>query len=240
MSIILKNKSSCLFQNRKSKFNQIFKLNKNRCSDYQIIGDNKLEEEIEIDFINEISAKHNEIVIQENNKTQNQLINTIPLSISNNLNKSQHIRKLSNTSKIQIKKQSISKLSNRMSIKKSSILSNGLINKNSITILDNNKMPPTLDLLLDLYNKGMYDKTNPSHQHGLVKLTEKQKSKWKLPDYHPLVYAANIKDFHPFSFFYGTKYKDLVKENGETKYPEGKLVNYNEWQVEPDYSLNGI
>ena len=240
MSIILKNKSSCLFQNRKSKFNQIFKLNKNRCSDYQIIGDNKLEEEIEIDFINEISAKHNEIVIQENNKTQNQLINTIPLSISNNLNKSQHIRKLSNTSKIQIKKQSISKLSNRMSIKKSSILSNGLINKNSITILDNNKMPPTLDLLLDLYNKGMYDKTNPSHQHGLVKLTEKQKSKWKLPDYHPLIYAANIKDFHPFSFFYGTKYKDLVKENGETKYPEGKLVNYNEWQVEPDYSLNGI
>ena len=240
MSIILKNKSSCLFQNRKSKFNQIFKLNKNRCSDYQIIGDNKLEEEIEIDFINEISAKHNEIVIQENNKTQNQLINTIPLSISNNLNKSQHIRKLSNTSKIQIKKQSLSKLSNRMSIKKSSILSNGLINKNSINIIDDNKMPPTLDLLLDLYNKGMYDKTNPSHQHGLVKLTEKQKSKWKLPDYHPLVYAANIKDFHPFSFFYGTKYKDLVKENGETKYPEGKLVNYNEWIAEPDYSLNGI
>ena len=240
MSIILKNKSSCLFQNRKSKFNQIFKLNKNRCSDYQIIGDNKLEEEIEIDFINEISAKHNEIVIQENNKTQNQLINTIPLSMSNNLYESQHIRKLSNTSKIQIKKQSISKLSNRMSIKKSSILSNGLINKNSITILDNNKMPPTLDLLLDLYNKGMYDKTNPSHQHGLVKLTEKQKSKWKLPDYHPLIYAANIKDFHPFSFFYGTKYKDLVKENGETKYPEGKLVNYNEWIAEPDYSLNGI
>ena len=240
MSIILKNKSSCLFQNRKSKFNQIFKLNKNRCSDYQIIGDNKLEEEIEIDFINEISAKHNETVIQENNKTQNQLINTIPLSISNNLNKSQHIRKLSNTSKIQIKKQSLSKLSNRMSIKKSSIISNGLINKNSINIIDDNKMPPTLDLLLDLYNKGMYDKTNPSHQHGLVKLTEKQKSKWKLPDYHPLVYAANIKDFHPFSFFYGTKYKDLVKENGETKYPEGKLVNYNEWIAEPDYSLNGI
>ena len=240
MSIILKNKSSCLFQNRKSKFNQIFKLNKNRCSDYQIIGDNKLEEEIEIDFINEISAKHNEIVIQENNETQNQLINTIPLSMSNNLYKSQHIRKLSNTSKIQIKKQSISKLSNRMSLKKSSILSNGLINKNSITILDNNKMPPTLDFLLDLYNKGMYDKTNPSHQHGLVKLTEKQKSKWKLPDYHPLIYAANIKDFHPFSFFYGTKYKDLVKENGETKYPEGKLVNYNEWIAEPDYSLNGI
>ena len=32
----------------------------------------------------------------------------------------------------------------------------------------------------------------------------------------------------------------LVKENGETKYPEGKLVNYRDWQIEPDYNLNSI
>ena len=237
MSILLNGKSTCLFQKRKSKFNQIFKFNKNQCSNYQIIGDNKVEDEIQIDFINEISAKHNEIIIPENNTPQNQIVNTLPLSM--NLPNKSTFRKLSNTSKMQTKKQSISKLSNKLSLRKSSILSKSLINKNSITISDN-KMPPALDILLDLYNKGMYDKTNPSHQHGLVKLTEKQKSKWKLPDYHPLVYAANIKDFHPFSFFYGTKYKDLVKENGETKYPEGKLVNYNEWQKEPDYTLNGI
>ena len=237
MSILLNGKSTCLFQKRKSKFNQIFKFNKNQCSNYQIIGDNKVEDEIQIDFINEISAKHNEILIPENNTPQNQIVNTLPLSM--NLPNKSTFRKLSNTSKMQTKKQSISKLSNKLSIRKSSIMSKSLINKNSITISDN-KMPPALDILLDLYNKGMYDKTNPSHQHGLVKLTEKQKSKWKLPDYHPLIYAANIKDFHPFSFFYGTKYKDLVKENGETKYPEGKLVNYNEWQTEPDYTLNGI
>ena len=237
MSILLNGKNTCLFQKRKSKFNQIFKFNKNQCSNYQIIGDNKVEDEIQIDFINEISAKHNEILIPENNTPQNQIVNTLPLSM-NFPNKST-FRKLSNTSKMQTKKQSISKLSNKLSQRKSSILSKSLINKNSITISDN-KMPPALDILLDLYNKGMYDKTNPSHQYGLVKLTEKQKSKWKLPDYHPLVYAGNIKDFHPFSFFYGTKYKDLVKENGETKYPEGKLVNYNEWQKEPDYTLNGI
>ena len=237
MSILLNGKSTCLFQKRKSKFNQIFKFNKNQCSNYQIIGDNKVEDEIQIDFINEISAKHNEILIPENNTPQNQIVNTLPLSM--NLPNKSTFRKLSNTSKMQTKKQSQSKLSNKLSLRKSSILSKSLINKNSITISDN-KMPPALDILLDLYNKGMYDKTNPSHQHGLVKLTEKQKSKWKLPDYHPLVYAANIKDFHPFSFFYGTKYKDLVKENGETKYPEGKLVNYNEWQKEPDYTLNGI
>ena len=244
MSILLKNKNTCLFQSRKSKFNKIFKFNKTQCSDYQLIGDNKAEEEIEIDFINEISAKHNKTMIQENkiNISQNQIFNTLPVPESNTLNKSIINRKMSTISKIskmQSKKQSLAKFSNKMSRKKSSILSNSLVNKNSI-ILSQVQMPPASDFLLDLYNRGMYDQLNPSHQRGTVKLTEKQKSKWKLPDYHPLVYAANIKDFHPFSFFYGTKYKDLVKENGETKYPEGKLVNYRDWQVEPDYSLNGI
>ena len=95
------------------------------------------------------------------------------------------------------------------------------------------------DLLLNLYNKGMYDPRDPSTHTGLVKLTEKQKDKWKLTDYHPLVYANEIKNYHPFCFFYGTKYTDLVRSNGETRYPEGKLVNYNDWVKEPDYSLKG-
>jgi len=122
---------------------------------------------------------------------------------------------------------------------KISNVSENLITRKSI-IKSNEIMPPTSDLLLDLYTRGMYDQLNPSNQRGTVKLTEKQKSKWKLTDYHPLVYASNIKNYHPYCFFYGTKYKDLVKENGETRYPEGKLVNYRDWQAEPDYSLDGI
>ena len=96
MSILLKNKNTCLFQSRKSKFNKIFKFNKTQCSDYQLIGDNKAEEEIEIDFINEISAKHNKTMIQENtiDIPQNQIFNTLPVPESNTLNKSIINRKM--------------------------------------------------------------------------------------------------------------------------------------------------
>ena len=153
MSILLKNKNTCLFQNRKSKFNKIFKLNKTQCSDYQLTGDDKAEEEIEIDFINEISAKHNKIMSQENiiNVSQNQIFNTLPVPESNNLNNSQINRKMSTISKItkmQSKKQSFAKFSNKMSKKKSSFLSKSLINKNSIT-LSLDQMPPTVVCMIN-------------------------------------------------------------------------------------------
>ena len=239
MSILLKNNSTCLFQNRKSKLKKIFNFNKVQCSDYQLIGDTKIEEEVKINFINEISTKHNKIIL--NNSTINKQINiTNPGQITNNTNNNQIVRKSTNISAMKSKKQSTAIISKHNSIRKNSIISNEQNMTNNINILTNNQMPLTTDLLLHLYETGMYDQLNPSHQRGTVKLTEKQKSKWKLPDYHPLVYASNIKNYHPYCFFYGTKYKDLVKENGETKYPEGKLVNYRDWQTEPDYSLNGI
>ena len=239
MSILLKNNSTCLFQNRKSKLKKIFNFNKVQCSDYQLIGDTKIEEEVKINFINEISTKHNKIIL--NNSTLKKQINiTNSGQITNNTNNNQIVRKTTNISTMKSKKPSTAIISKHNSIRKNSIISNEQNMANSINILTNNQMPPTTDLLLHLYETGMYDQLNPSHQRGTVKLTEKQKSKWKLPDYHPLVYASNIKNYHPYCFFYGTKYKDLVKENGETKYPEGKLVNYRDWQTEPDYSLNGI
>ena len=239
MSILLKNNSTCLFQNRKSKLKKIFNFNKVQCSDYQLIGDTKIEEEVKINFINEISTKHNKNIL--NNSTIKKQINiTNSGQITNNTNNNQIVRKSTNISTMKSKKPSTAIISKHNSIRKNSIISNEQNMANSINILTNNQMPPTTDLLLHLYETGMYDQLNPSHQRGTVKLTEKQKSKWKLPDYHPLVYASNIKNYHPYCFFYGTKYKDLVKENGETKYPEGKLVNYRDWQTEPDYSLNGI
>ena len=240
MSILLKNKGICLFQNRKSKFEKIFNINKKSCFDYQLLGDQKREEEVELNFINQISEIYNNSILQNKNLT-NKANNTISSSTAESQNKKSIIRKSTQISKMLLPKKSIANLSNKMSIRKISNLSQSLMRKSSIiNNISPDIMPPTPDLLLKLYNTGMYDQHNPSHQRGNVKLTEKQKSKWKLPDYHPLVYAGNIKNFHPFCFFYGTKYKDLVKENGETKYPEGKLVNYRDWQVEPDYTLNGI
>ena len=239
MSFLLKNKNTCLFQKRKSKIDNIFKINKKQCSDYQLTGDNKIEEEIEIDFLNKISNNQIESINILKDNSKNQIFNNVSVPVPESLNQIKKSRKISNIPKMQSKEINKTKLSSQMSIKKSSSLSRSIINKSIINI-SSEQMPPTSDLLLKLYESGMYDQLNPSHQHGKIKLTQKQKAKWKLPDYHPLVQAANIKDFHPYCFFYGTKYKDLVKENGETKYPEGKLVNYRDWQKEPDYSMNGL
>ena len=212
MSFLMKNNNTCLFQNRTATFKKIFNTNKKNYSDYHLIGDQNILDEVEINFINQISSMHNHE--QKNTNLNNQNINNstpiVPITMTS-VNKNE--RKTSNFSENLIRK--------------------SIIKSNEI-------MPPTSDLLLDLYTRGMYDQLNPSNQRGTVKLTEKQKSKWKLTDYHPLVYASNIKNYHPYCFFYGTKYKDLVKENGDTRYPEGKLVNYRDWQAEPDYSLDGI
>ena len=234
MSFLMKNNNTCLFQNRTATFKKIFNTNKKNYSDYHLIGDQNILDEVEINFINQISSMHNHE--QKNTNLNNQNINNstpiVPITMTSvNTNDNLPLMKLKN--------QSLAKLTNKSkNQRKTSNFSENLIRKSIIK--SNEIMPPTSDLLLDLYTRGMYDQLNPSNQRGTVKLTEKQKSKWKLTDYHPLVYASNIKNYHPYCFFYGTKYKDLVKENGDTRYPEGKLVNYRDWQAEPDYSLDGI
>ena len=51
MSLILQKNNRCLFESRKQRFGKLFNINKMQCSDYQIIGDDKFEEEFELDFI---------------------------------------------------------------------------------------------------------------------------------------------------------------------------------------------
>ena len=227
----MKNNNTCLFQNRTAIFKKIFNINKKNYSDYHLIGDQNILDEVEIDFINQISSMHNNE--QKNTNLNNQNINNsmpiVPITMTS-------VNTNDNLPLMKTKEKSIAKSIKNNNQRKISNVSENLITK----IKSNEIMPPTSDLLLDLYTRGMYDELNPSNQRGTVKLTEKQKSKWKLTDYHPLVYASNIKNYHPYCFFYGTKYKDLVKENGDTRYPEGKLVNYRDWQKEPDYSLDGI
>ena len=230
MSLILKKNNRCLFESRKQRFGKLFNINKMQCSDYQIIGDDKFEEEFELDFINRISYR------QTNNNINNSINNSI-ISANQIIKPSA----LPHEDTPILKKLSSKKFSNSQNMDSiDNFRHNSLIRRLSSINPPADEMKPTSDLLLKLYEEGMYDPKNPGNQRGTVVLTEKQKSKWKLTDYHPLVYANNIKNYHPFCFFYGTKYKDLVKENGETKYPEGKLVNYRDWQKEPDYSLNGI
>ena len=238
-----KNKNRCLFQKRNNSFQKIFNLHLNN---YQLTGDIKSEDEMQLEFLNSIISLRALKNSQKNhfNSQKTYQRNTTISSI--NMKNTQ----VSQLLPMKSKKQSLSNMERRNTMntmkskenednnRKNSINSNiGLSRTLSLNLQSNET---NADLLLGLYEKGMYDPQNPSHQRGTVVLTEKQKEKWKLTDYHHLVYATNIKDYHPFCFFYGTKYSDLVKENGETRYPEGKLVNYRDWQKEPDYTLNGI
>ena len=240
MALQINNRNKCLFGNRAKQLKIFDRQHKRQSFVYQLTGDQKFEEELELDFINNISSRFQTSSI---NNLYNG--NSIPGPIPNN-------NILSNSDQneytpMKERKKSLANISQfnsqekRLSNKKLSLFnSNNNINRKMSIIPGFLEEAPTSDLLLKLYDMGLYDPTNPSHQRGSVKLTEKQKEKWNLPDYHHLVYANNIRNFHPFCFFYGTKYTELVKEAGETRYPEGRLVNYRDWQKEPDYTLNGI
>ena len=254
MALNKKSKNKCLFENRENKF-KVFNLNNKLYAIYQLPGDQKTEEEMELDFINTISLKFDNTT-KNNYNNGNLILNPMLINNSNNyinhsINNNNHNNLLSKSSlnppmQMKSNRQSIVGLQNSINhsqilTKKKSIMSihNSIPNKinTDYSFLEDG---PNSDLLLQLYEKGMYDPQNPNHKKGTVTLTQTQKEKWDLPDYHHLVYANNIRNFHPFCFFFGTRYPELVKEGGMTRYPEGKLVNYRDWRKDPDYTLKGI
>ena len=240
---IRKDLSKCLFENRGNKLIKLFDLQQRQFREYKIAGDQKQENEFELNFINRISMRipknsdnfnnsNNRISLKKKRLNDSIAISQLPTKLENQNN----MNSLTNSKNDNlINNTALSRHQSKMTNKEERSRKQSMNLNTSLQ-----KMSPTSDLLLHLYDMGLYDPQNPAHQRGTVKLTEKQKDKWKLPDYHHLVYANEIKNYHRFCFFYGTKYKELVKENGETRYPEGKLVNYRDWQKEPDYTLNGI
>ena len=240
MALQINNRNKCLFGNRAKQLKIFDRQHKWQNFVYQLTGDQKNEDELELDFINNISSRFQ-------NSSVNNLYNgtSIPRPItSNNMLSNSGLNEYT---PMKERKKSVANISlfnsqdKKLSNKKLSLFnSNNNLNRTKSIIPGFLQEAPTSDLLLKLYDMGLYDPKNPSHQRGSVQLTEKQKEKWNLTDYHHLVYANNIRNFHPFCFFYGTKYTELVKEAGETRYPEGRLVNYRDWQKEPDYTLNGI
>ena len=222
----LRNNNMCLFEKRHRKFDKLFQKQLRQRSNYQLSGDQKSEGEMQIDFLNSIDFKPNYSSQRVSVKSRPNI--STPIIKSNQL-----INSLNNNRTLQEEE----KQSN-ISLQKSMISKKESITPQVLPVID--PTAPSADMLLKLYDEGMYDPKNPAHQKGTIVLSEKEKDKWKLTDFHHLIYATKIKDYHPFCFFYGTKYKDLVREDGSTRYPEGKLVNYNDWQKEPDYSLKGI
>ena len=227
--IKLRNNNMCLFEKRHRKLDKLFQKQLRQRSNYQISGDQKSEDEMQIDFLNSIDFKPYYSSQRESVQGRPNIITPIQKSnhIIDSLNK--NIENTSRNSLQEEEKQSNNSSPKNMISKKKSFIPQTL-----------DPTAPSADMLLKLYDEGMYDPRNPAHQRGKIVLSEKEKDKWKLTDYHHLIYATKIKDYHPFCFFYGTKYKDLVREDGSTRYPEGKLVNYNDWQKEPDYTLKGI
>ena len=227
--IKLRNSNMCLFEKRHRKLDKLFQKQLRQRSNYQISGDQKSEDEMQIDFLNSIDFKPYYSSQRDSVQGRPNIITPIQKSnhIIDSLNK--NIENTSRNSLQEEEKQSNNSSPKNMISKKKSFIPQTL-----------DPTAPSADMLLKLYDEGMYDPRNPAHQRGKIVLSEKEKDKWKLTDYHHLIYATKIKDYHPFCFFYGTKYKDLVREDGSTRYPEGKLVNYNDWQKEPDYTLKGI
>ena len=227
--IKLRNNNMCLFEKRHRKLDKLFQKQLRQRSNYQISGDQKSEDEMQIDFLNSIDFKPYYSSQRDSVQGRPNIITPIQKSnhIIDSLNK--NIENTSRNSLQEEEKQSNNSSPKNMISKKKSFIPQTL-----------DPTAPSADMLLKLYDEGMYDPRNPAHQRGKIVLSEKEKDKWKLTDYHHLIYATKIKDYHPFCFFYGTKYKDLVREDGSTRYPEGKLVNYNDWQKEPDYTLKGI
>ena len=225
----LRNNNMCLFEKRHRKLDKLFQKQLRQRSNYQISGDQKSEDEMQIDFLNSIDFKPYYSSQRDSVQGRPNIITPIQKSnhIIDSLNK--NIENTSRNSLQEEEKQSNNSSPKNMISKKKSFIPQTL-----------DPTAPSADMLLKLYDEGMYDPRNPAHQRGKIILSEKEKDKWKLTDYHHLIYATKIKDYHPFCFFYGTKYKDLVREDGSTRYPEGKLVNYNDWQKEPDYTLKGI
>ena len=225
----LRNNNMCLFEKRHRKLDKLFQKQLRQRSNYQISGDQKSEDEMQIDFLNSIDFKP--YYSSQRDSVQGRPNIITPIQKSNHLIDSLN-KNIENTSRNSLQEEE--KQSNNSSPK------NMISKKKSFIPQTLDPTAPSADMLLKLYDEGMYDPRNPAHQRGKIVLSEKEKDKWKLTDYHHLIYATKIKDYHPFCFFYGTKYKDLVREDGSTRYPEGKLVNYNDWQKEPDYTLKGI
>ena len=92
------------------------------------------------------------------------------------------------------------------------------------------------EYLFTLYNEGTT--TDSENKNTDVFLSENQKKLFKLEDNNKYIYS--LKECHPFSMFYSTKYRDLIKNDGILSLPAPRLINSDNWMKEPDLSYESI
>ena len=94
----------------------------------------------------------------------------------------------------------------------------------------------SIEYLYSLYIEGVT--TDSENKNSDVFLSENQKKMFKLEDNNKYIYS--LKECHPFSMFYQTKYEELIKKDGGLNLPAPRLINSDSWMREPDLSYENI
>ena len=92
------------------------------------------------------------------------------------------------------------------------------------------------EYLFNLYNEAATDDTKNVNTN--IFFSQSEKELFKLDDNNQYIYS--LKECHPFSMLYKTKYKDLIKKEGSLSLPAPRFINSEQWMKEPDLSFNGI
>ena len=239
-----------LFNKHKHLIN-LFESNVPLSSIYQLHGDSRSEKEIKITVLDKLSSKHSNHKKENNNIIYLSQRSFTPYKPKHNTVRSFVSLQLSETDKKPKKKNcriyntdtEYRVLTNNFTEQNYEFPNyNEKNNENDISYLKKatsklseiNEEPLQKDFLINLYNLIVYDPSNIKP----IELSEKQKKKFG--EFNPFIYTFESTKMHPFCFFHGTKFPQLIKKNGIMKLPEAKIVNSTEWSKDPDYSLSGI
>ena len=94
----------------------------------------------------------------------------------------------------------------------------------------------SIEILRTLYNEGTTD--DSENKNVDIFLSENQKKLFKLEDNNKYIYS--LKECHPFSMFYQTKYAELIKKDDSLNLPAPRLINNESWMKEPNLSFDSI
>ena len=92
------------------------------------------------------------------------------------------------------------------------------------------------EYLYNLFEEGVAN--SDENRNTNIFLSDSLKRTYKLEDNNPYIYS--LTECHPFSMFYKTRYKELIKKDGTLALPAPRFINSDIWMKEPDLSFDNI
>ena len=92
------------------------------------------------------------------------------------------------------------------------------------------------EYLYNLFEEGVTN--SDENRNTNIFLSDSLKRTFKLEDNNPYIYS--LTECHPFSMFYKTRYKELIKKDGTLALPAPRFINSDIWMKEPDLSFDNI